>query len=321
MRFSFWLRVTFLLPLISLGCPWAASQEEVLAKGFFATDSRKVIYIEVGKGQRLVFDAVDNTKYILNGKQLEIRADELEVRGDVKIISSPKKGDDNLQKVGVGLKGDDGGKGHGDGGGGVPGGEGHQGPDGLPGGDGDSAHRVRLYVNKLIGAGSLTIDNSGAKGGTGGEGGHGGLGGKAGDGANRESGNGPGNGATGGRGGIGGTGGVGGTGGKGGDIEFTRTLCAAIPSKKFVPIATSGPGGDGGIGGIGGDGGARGEGGSGGGAGGGGGGDPGTKGPSRETERGQTGPTGKTSSDGKIRCEGCPQSSCAPAAKSSRSPH
>ena len=313
------IRVTFLLSVFAFGCPsWAAPQEEVSGKGFFATDARKVIYIEVGKGQRLVLDQADNEKYVLNGKLLEIRADEVEVRGDVKIISSPKKGSDTQEKVGVGLTGDYGGKGHGDGGGGVAGGEGHQGPDGKPGGDGDSAHRVRLYVAKLIGSGSLTIDNSGAKGGTGGEGGKGGLGGKGGDGANRESGNGAGNGATGGTGGVGGKGGIGGTGGKGGDIEFTKTLCSALTSKKLSLLAKTGFGGDGGIGGLGGDGGARGEGGSGGGAGGGGGGDPGKKGLSRENERGPTGSTGKTSSDGKIRCIDCAQGSCAVSVKTAR---
>ena len=151
------------------------AQEEVPAKTFFSQDSRKVIYIEVGRGQRLIFDSADNSKYLLGGKPLEIRADEIEIRGDVVIGSSPKKGDDYSDSVAVGLRGKTGSQGYGDGAGGGGGGQGGQGPQGGTGKIGNPAKISRLSFRQMIGSGSLTIDNSGAKGGKGGEGGRGGT--------------------------------------------------------------------------------------------------------------------------------------------------
>ena len=292
------------------GCDALFAQEEVAAKDFFSQDSRKVIYIEVGRGQTLVFDSADTGKYVLGGKPLEIRADEIEVRGDVVITSSPKKGADHLESAGVGQPGKVGGQGYGDGAGGGVGFQGDQGPQGGTAKDGDPARTARLSFRKVSGSGSLTIDDSGAKGGTGGEGGRGGLGGEGGHGANRDCNNGPGNGGNGGPGGVGGTGGVGGHGGSGGNIEINRAMCGYLTSKRLVLIVQGGSGGDGGIGGLGGDGGAGGQGGSGG-CGGGGSNNSGVlPGASRVAERGQTGPKGPDGQDGKVRCVDCGKASC-----------
>ncbi len=305
------LSVAFLAMAAQLAAAAAiGDQKKVSATSFFANDGRRVIYIETAPDETLVFDETDNSRYVLQGRYLEIRAKTVELQGNVTIraFNENDRGLDDHHVGDAGANGANGVQGSGDGGGGSAGQVGSQGGQGQPGGDGKGAKRVRLYVESLAGTGKLTIANKGMPGGKGGEGGKGGTGGCGGKGADRTGSNGPGNGGRGGDGGVGGVGGTGGTGGVGGNIEITLALCPAIKNHRIELVANGGSGGLGGIGGTGGAGGCRGEGGGGGL--GGGGGTPSEPGTSHENDRGQTGTQGSNGNPGRLVCMDCPTKAC-----------
>ena len=268
MRLSTW---TLCMGLILLPCQHGFAQaRDIKASQFFArldqlADTRKYVYIQIPAGDTLVFRDSDNELYILHGRALSIRADNVRVDGKVVIRSfSPMvaadHGEDrtvqraypadgptaqnglNYQKDGHGTK--------------PP--QAPSGVTGNPGGPGPSAHPVRLDIKKLEGTGdwSLLVANDGGKGGLGQQGSDGLKGGRGGDGRNREAcGDSPGNAGEGGDGGFGGQGGPGGKGGDSAVIQYTRVLIPFVQSGRVTFSNVGGDPGEPGSGGNGADGG------------------------------------------------------------------
>lgn len=283
-------RLIFVLP-IAMFCVFTAqaavTTEAPIPAGQFFDQSGNSVDINLESGQVLVFDESANQKYILNGRDLRIVADTVQVRGRVVIRSFREAAED---AGGVGMAG-------GSGAGfptapacrnGRPGEVGQPGSPGPSGGDGRPAGDISLDIGSIVGDVPIFIHNTGQDGGHGGTGGNGGDGGQGESGGSSRSGVfgcdcGGGDGGNGGNGGLGGRGGSGGRGGDGGVVALSQR--ASSPSVRprielIVEGGRGGPGGDGGSGGKAGGGGDMGRGGGfcGGGRGGGG----GSPGPSGE---------------------------------------
>jgi len=245
---------TVMLVLASVG---AAGQnlERVNAGDFFDSHAGKIVYIELADTQVLVFDDAENPSYVLHGRPLEIRAKNIEVKGNVLILAytPDEHGPDTTGQPATAPPQPPGAQGGGTnspGDGGAVGITGTQGGIGKPG---SPAAKMRLFVENVLGSGTITFNDVGMKGGQGqmgGIGGNGGHGGKGHDRGKCDGSDSPSAGGPGGDGGIGGKGGTGGPGGKGGDIEFGRALCAL--SSRVKVISPKSEGGDGGTAGMGG---------------------------------------------------------------------
>lgn len=266
----------------------------------FFSQSGNPVDITLEPNQILVFDESANREYILNGRDLNIVADTVEVRGLVVIHSFRKAAAD---ADGVGLGGENGvaystapacrnGR---PGGGGQPGFQGPKGVDGRPAGD------ISIDIGSVVGEGRLAIHNTGQDGGCGGTGGNGGAGGQGESGGSSRSGVfgcdcGGGDGGYGGNGGVGGHGGIGGRGGDAGVVALSRRASTSSMRSAVDLIVRGGRGGSGGDGGPGGKGGGGGDMGRGGGfCGGGRGGGDGSRGPS-----GELGPRGTDGRNGRV---------------------
>ena len=77
---------TVMSVLVSVG---AAGQnlERANAGDFFDSHAGKIVYIELADTQVLVFDDAANPFYVLHGRPLEIRAKNIEVKGNVIILA------------------------------------------------------------------------------------------------------------------------------------------------------------------------------------------------------------------------------------------
>jgi hypothetical protein len=251
--------------LLSVGARAGDADEvRIRAETFFQNVSSRVV-IQAAPNQTLVFDAQYGGDLILNGQDLVIYADKVEVIGTVTI--RPYTADSAPSaSSGVGAPGDPGGPG----GESSPGGGGGQGQIGPTGQAGSRAGDIVLGIKSLTGTGKLVVAPIGQAGGRGGQGGRGGDAGRGGDGHNRDgcnmfcgNCNSPTNGGTGGRGGDGGPGGTGGAGGPGGVITYTDSLHAALDAGRLkfdLAPAAGGLGGPGGPPGNGGPGGGMGHG-------------------------------------------------------------
>jgi hypothetical protein len=285
------------------------SQETIRGDLFFRNVTDKVV-IQTSPSQKLVFDESVAGTLILNGHDLFIYADNVEVVGTVK-IKAFSEDDLPTNSSGLGEAGRRGGDAGLCGRNGCPGGTGDNGFPGPTGAPGKSAGDVFLSIKQVSGPGKLIFVDVGQRGGKGGAGGRGGDGGRGGTGANRTCGDimgrgkhGPGDGGRGGTGGNGGAGGKGGPGGPGGTITYADSVIGAISEGKVqfdFSRAAGGPGGTGGAAGNAGGYGGMGHGAMCGGGGTGGPlGSPGTEGPA--------GPDGDPGRPGKAVCFGsrCP---------------
>ncbi len=211
---------------------------QVDARQFFTKTDSDPLVIEVPAPKILVFDAAGGD-FVLAGREFTIRADIVELRGDVVLRShasdiapaTPAAAD--------------------------------AGAAGMPGLPGKDAAKIELAIGELrpIDGATWNVINEGTQGGVGGRGGDGPTGSDGRAGSHRRCGRhakAPGNGAPGGPGGSGGAGGTGGAGGVGADIFLSPNLCNG-PHSKTLTFSTQG-----GRGGVGGEGGAPGLGGAGG---------------------------------------------------------
>lgn len=217
-------------------------------------------------GAVVVARAAENSFFVLDECNLQIRAEALELWGDVRIVAFQAATQDQPGPAPSGqpqppksgwnqhLRGYDGSPG-------LPG------ADGANGSPGKSAGIVELMVPRLEGDGALSLDLSGQSGGRGQPGGRGGPGQTGAGGGPAEDGfasckRGSGTGGNGGRGGKGGNGGAGGNGGDGGLVRLHPALSQTLGDRLPVVVAsgTAGLGGEPGAGGDPGAGGGRGSG-------------------------------------------------------------
>ena len=224
----------------------------VNARDFWTTNGPKIL-IETSPDEILKLSGTFST----NGRELEIRAHNLWVDGEVKILNYPEETSSTS-----GLSGSNGTNGqlklrsnsrHGD-----PGMDGLAGAPGNPGEDGFAAGRWVIDAkNRLHLSGTLSLLNRGTPGGIGGKGGDGGSGSPGGNGRNAidhmlrcevHAGDG----GRGGDGGNGGRGGNGGDGGIGGDIQLLGLLRDGKLGERVRFDVSGGAGGSGGEGGFGG---------------------------------------------------------------------
>lgn len=252
--------VFFLMALFS----GIAKAEEVPASNFFIR-SESAIRIIANPGNVVVFDALENDKYYLEGRDLELIVDVIKVNGDVVISgyknSAPPGGGEgtsgsNGTSFGIAPDCNNG----------SPGGTGGNGGEGPMGTNGRAGSVIKIDIEKIIGPGLITFNNNGQDGGTGGRGGRGGDGGKGEDGGQSKSTwhceCGGGNGGPGGNGGNGGIGGKGGDGGNGGTIVLSPKTSQVRQRLKLNVCGGKGSaGGQGGAPGNGGKGGDMGRGG------------------------------------------------------------
>lgn len=262
MKKTFWLLLAFIVSL----CPTLPGQqnqpERVDAADFFDLNAGSIVYIEIADSQVLVFNDQDNTKYVLHGRPLEIHAKTIETTGDVVVrsFSETEHGRDTPGVPPTQPQAADKPQGQGSGDNGQKGDNGGPGATGATGNPGDPSATFRLYIGAVTGAGSITFNSAGMKGGQGQEGGKGQNGQRGGKGHDRTSSDSPGDGGNGGDGGGGGQGGQGGIGGAGGDIVFDGQVCS-LPAVHLASAESSG--GDPGTPGKGGMAGGHGEGGGG----------------------------------------------------------
>jgi hypothetical protein len=299
--------ISFVATLSAVG----QSLERVNASDFFDSHAGRIVYIELADTQVLVFDDAMNDSYILHGRPMEIRAKNIEVKGNVTILAySPAEHAPDT----AGQPGTPPGQPQGAQGGGTnsPGDGGAVGTTGTTGGigkTGDPADKMRLLFETVLGNGTITFNDLGMKGGRGqmgGIGGNGGHGGKGHDRGKCDGSDSPSSGGPGGDGGIGGKGGPGGPGGEGGDIEFDKALCAV--SSRIRILSPKSDGGDGGIPGMGGANGGAGLGGDGMGCvigNGNGGSASNVQGTDRSHTPGPQGDPGAKGAEGKISCKNC----------------
>jgi hypothetical protein len=253
-RFKYGLLCAGLVVIMYYTAAAVAEEHAVKAKDFFEKGAGP---ITIKVGRTLIFDSADG-EYVLNGRDLYVESDRVEIIGNVVIHGFPT----DEEEAALGSRARDGAPGRSGGFGeaGQQGEQGHNGNDGPAGRDGP---RIELRIGRVLGNGQLTIINNGAPGGPGQDGGNGGNGGEGGPGNHKNCPFGFGvywrtEGGRGGDGAVGGDGGFGGAGGNGGVILYSKALRDLVRTGrvklesqpgKTAQFGRRGLGGQGGMGG------------------------------------------------------------------------